>query len=154
MTRHPIFVLVTSRYDDNGEKVHLFSRETLLDGKHKILEIDLNILQPEAIENFAEIKLQAPISSEFKALLLRTTNGNPFYAEQIIEYFSESNLLQKRRQVWHIKDNSLKLSSSINSILMARIDRLSLLVKETVKAAAVIGREFEIPVLNEVMKAQ
>lgn len=154
MTRHPIFVLVTSRYDDNGEKVHLFSRETLLDGKHKILEIDLNILQPDAIKHFAEIKLQAPISSEFKALLLRTTNGNPFYAEQIIEYFSESNLLQKRKQVWHIKDNSLKLSSSINSILMARIDRLSILVKETVKAAAVIGREFEIPVLNEVMKAQ
>jgi len=154
MTRHPIFVLVTSRYDDNGEKVHLFSKETLLDGKHKTLEIDLNILQPEAIEHFAEIKLQAPISKEFKKLLLRTTNGNPFYAEQIIEYFSESNLLEKRRGVWHIKDNSLKLSSSINSILMARIDRLSLLVKETVKAAAVIGREFEVPVLNEVMKAQ
>ncbi len=154
MTRHPIFVLVTSRYDDNGEKVHLFSRETLLDGKHKILEIDLNILQPDAIKYFAEIKLQAPISAEFKELLLRTTNGNPFYAEQIIEYFSESYLLQKRKQVWHIKDNSLKLSSSINSILMARIDRLSVLVKETVKAAAVIGREFEIPVLNEVMKAQ
>jgi class 3 adenylate cyclase/tetratricopeptide (TPR) repeat protein len=154
MNRHPIFVLVTSRYDDNGEKVHLFSSETILDGKHKILEIDLNILQPEAIQNFAEIKLQAPISSEFKELLLRTTNGNPFYAEQIIEYFSESNLLQKRKQIWHIKDNSLKLSSSINSILMARIDRLSTLVKETVKAAAVIGREFEIPVLNEVMKSQ
>jgi len=125
-----------------------------LDGKHKTLEIDLNILQPEAIKHFAEIKLQAPISSKFEKLLQRTTNGNPFYAEQIIEYFSESNLLEKRKQIWNIKDNSLKLSSSINSILMARIDRLSVLVKETVKAAAVIGREFEIPVLNEVMKAQ
>ncbi len=40
----------------------------------------------------------------------------------------------------------------MNAILIARIDRLSTLVKETVKAAAVIGREFEIPVLTEVMK--
>ena len=39
-----------------------------------------------------------------------------------------------------------------SSILMARIDRLSTLVKETVKTAAVIGREFEVPVLNEVLK--
>ena len=37
---------------------------------------------------------------------------------------------------------------------MARIDRLSALVKETVKAAAVIGREFELPVLTEVMRSQ
>ena len=35
---------------------------------------------------------------------------------------------------------------------MARVDRLSEQVKETVKAAAVIGREFEVPVLSEVMK--
>ncbi len=154
MTRYPIFVLVTSRYNDNGEKVHLFSNGTVGEGKLTTLEIDLNILQPEAIKDFAELKLQAPISTEFKDLLLRTTNGNPFYAEQIIEYFSESNLLVKQKNIWHIKDKSVKLSSSINTILMARIDRLSLLVKETVKAAAVIGREFEVPVLTEVMKVQ
>ncbi len=39
----------------------------------------------------------------------------------------------------------------MNAVLTARIDRLSTLVKETVKAAAVIGREFELPILTEVM---
>ena len=68
------------------------------------------------------------------------------------EFFSESNLLQNNNGKWNIKDHSIKMTSSINSILMARIDRLSNLVKETVKAAAVIGREFEVPVLTEVMK--
>jgi tetratricopeptide (TPR) repeat protein len=38
--------------------------------------------------------------------------------------------------------------------LTARIDRLSDRVKETVKAAAVIGREFELPILSEVMLSQ
>jgi len=154
MTRYPIFVLVTSRYNDDGEKTYLFSEETLEAGKFQSFEIDLNILQPEAIKSFAEAKLAAPISKEFNDLLIRTTNGNPFYAEQIIEYFTESDLLVQKRNIWHIKDKSIKLSNSINSILMARIDRLSILVKETVKAAAVIGREFEIPVLSEVMKVQ
>lgn len=154
MNRYPFFVLITSRYNDSGEKVYLFSEETIKEGNFNTLEIDLNILQPEAVKAFAESKLEAPISSEFNDLLLRTTNGNPFYAEQIIEYFAESNLLKKQKNVWHVKDNNVKISGSINAILMARIDRLSNLVKETVKAAAVIGREFEVPVLSEVMKVQ
>ena len=66
----------------------------------------------------------------------------------------KSELLERAEDVWHIKDNSIKLSSSINAILLARIDRLSTLVKETVKAAAVIGREFELPILSEIMKVQ
>jgi predicted ATPase len=42
----------------------------------------------------------------------------------------------------------------MNAVLTARVDRLSFLVRETVKAAAVIGREFDLPVLSEVMKNQ
>ncbi|MCB0642383.1 MAG: tetratricopeptide repeat protein, partial [Phaeodactylibacter sp.] len=119
-----------------------------------IKEIDLNILQPQALRQYAEMSLGNPISDEFAELLLRTTNGNPFYLEQLIEYFQESGLLVKEGGRWHIHDQSIKLSNSIQSILTARIDRLSALVRETVKAAAVIGREFEVPVLSEVMKSQ
>ncbi|MEM8908070.1 MAG: tetratricopeptide repeat protein, partial [Bacteroidota bacterium] len=148
----PIFLLVTSRYTDDGSKPFLWKEEVLRKNQIHCKELDLNILQPEALHHFAELKLGGKISRAFSELLSRTTNGNPFYLEQIIEYFSESDLLRKANGEWHIKDMSIRVSSSINSILMARIDRLSKLVKETVKAAAVIGREFEIPVLNEVMK--
>ena len=71
-----------------------------------------------------------------------------------MEYFKESELLLQEEEVWTIEDTNVKLSNSINAILTARIDRLSNMVKETVKAAAVIGREFETPILNEVMKSQ
>ncbi len=148
----PVLLLVTSRYYDDGTKPMLISEENL--GKNQILsaEIDLNILPNDALRTFAEAKLEGPVHRELQELLFRTTNGNPFYLEQILEYFAESNLLEHISGEWHIKDKSIKVSSSINAILMARVDRLSNLVKETVKAAAVIGREFEIPVLSEVMK--
>ncbi|MFM8487882.1 MAG: adenylate/guanylate cyclase domain-containing protein, partial [Bacteroidota bacterium] len=48
----------------------------------------------------------------------------------------------------------MQINDSVKEIMMARIDRLSGLVKETVKAAAVIGREFELPVLSAVMAKQ
>lgn len=147
----PVFLLITSRYADDGTKPRLIEEEILKTHGIIPLEFDLNILQPKAIRDFAEKRLSGSISADFFELLQRTTNGNPFYLEQILEYFSESNLLLKEKDAWTIKDKNIKLSGSINAVLTARIDRLSGLVKETVKAAAVIGREFEIPVLQEVL---
>ena len=154
MPNYPIFLLVTSRYKDNGEKPLIISPRMLelLDLPH--LQVDLNVLPQEAVRTFAEDILGSPISEDFFKLLLRTTNSNPFYLEQVLEYFSESGLLELVDDEWTIRDENVKLSNSINAILTARIDRLSAQVRETVKAAAVIGREFDIPVLSEVMKVQ
>lgn len=149
----PMAVLITSRYRDDGEKPE-FLTPLLQESSLSRLEINLNLLHPEAVRAFAEVKLGGPISDSFFELLLRTTNSNPFYLEQVLEYFSESELLLEEAGQWTIEDTNVKLSNSINAILTARIDRLSKLVKETVKAAAVIGREFEIPILTEVMKSQ
>ncbi|MEO1513987.1 MAG: tetratricopeptide repeat protein [Bacteroidota bacterium] len=148
----PVFILVTSRYNDDGTKPYLIEEDQLAKLQIANVEVDLNILSKEKLEDFAEEKLKGRINHEFSELLGRITNGNPFYLEQVLEYLRESKLLDNREGEWHIRDKNIKLSSSINALLMARIDRLSTLVKETVKTAAVIGREFEVPVLNEVMK--
>lgn len=152
--QYPIMILVTVRPKDDGSRTALVDAHLVASYELPALSIDLSVLAPGAVRTFAESTLNGKISDEFYDLLLRTTNSNPFYLEQILEYFSESELLEMEDNEWTIKDKNVKLSSSINSILTARIDRLSTLVKETVKAAAVIGREFELPVLSEVMKVQ
>lgn len=154
LTRYPMLLLVTSRYRDEGAKITVADPELLSNLGIPQLEINLNVLHTDAVRAFAEAKLEGTISDEFFDLLLRTTNSNPFYLEQVLEYFAESNLLSFHEGEWTITDKNVRLSNSINAILTARIDRLSSLVKETVKAAAVIGREFELPVLSEVMKVQ
>ncbi|GJM31477.1 MAG: guanylate cyclase [Saprospiraceae bacterium] len=154
MNRFPILLLITSRYDDEGAKPVIIPEPILSSYNLPTMEINLAALQPETVRSFAETTLKGKISNEFFDLLLRTTNSNPFYLEQVLEYFMENNLLDKNDGQWTIQDQNVKLSNSINAILTARIDRLSTLVRETVKAAAVIGREFEIPILSEVMKNQ
>ncbi len=149
----PIVLIMTSRYLDNGTKPDYLTSEIAKEASLEYVEIDLNLLSKASIKNYAESKLGGKISEDFFDLLQRTTNGNPFYLEQMLEYFEESNLIEKLDDVWMVKDKNIKLSNSINAVLMARVDRLSELVKETVKAAAVIGREFDIPVLQEVMKS-
>ncbi len=150
----PVFFLLTSRYNDEGARKLMLEQSFFRMENISYVEVDLNLLSAEAVKTFAEDQIKGELEESFLALLQRMTNGNPFYLEQIIEYFTESGLLEKKNGKWSIQNQNIKLNSSINAILTARIDRLSTLVKETVKAAAVIGREFEVPVLNEVMKYQ
>lgn len=154
VNRYPIAVVLTSRYLDDGSKPKLLEPALLEQYRLPHLEVDLNTLTPDAVQEFAELRLGGTIHPEFLDTLLRTSNSNPFYLEQMLEYFAERDLLVQENGRWTIHDQDVKLSSSINAILTARIDRLSELVKETVKAAAVIGREFDIPILTQVMRKQ
>ena len=147
----PILLLTTSRYDDENAKNALIDADILRGPKIRFSEIDLNNLTAAGLKQLAEAKLRGRIHEELAEMLTRSTNGNPFYAEQILAYFMENNLLQLVDNQWTVKDKTVKISNSISAILTARIDRLSIILKETVKAAAVIGREFELPVLSEVI---
>jgi predicted ATPase/class 3 adenylate cyclase len=151
---YPLLFLVSSRYEDDGSQNWLFREQITREIQAPIVEIDLNYLQSEDLRAFAEARLGGPVQADLFDLLLRMTQGNPFYAEQMIEYFQEMNLLENKNGLLKLKNEDIQISDSVKQIMMARIDRLSGLVKETVKAAAVIGREFELPVLSAVMAKQ
>ena len=155
MSQYPILLLITSRYLDDGTKPLIISSRLVKRLEISVLEINLDTLSPEAVWDFTVRHLKGEPHETFFEQLLRMSNSNPFYLQQILEYFTESGLLEENDGKWTVRDDDeIKMSTSINAILTARIDRLSTLVKETVKAAAVIGREFEVPILNEVMKTQ
>ncbi|MEM8582744.1 MAG: tetratricopeptide repeat protein [Bacteroidota bacterium] len=149
----PIYILCSSRYTDAGERPKLWQADPI---KARVtpLEVDLNALSRQAVREYAEFNLGGPISDTFYELLLKASNRNPFYLEQLLGYFRENELLIQENGEWAPRDGNIELSESINSILTARIDRLSNLVRETVKAAAVIGREFDLPVLQELIIQQ
>ena len=150
----PMFLLFTSRYMDNGNKLNIIEDEILLKNNIPTLDINLSSFESSDILHFAENKLKGVISEDIVEILEKSSNGNPFYVEQVLDYLLENNTLSKVNNTWVIQKSEVKLSNSINSILVARVDRLSALAKSTVKAAAVIGREFEVPILSEVMYNQ
>lgn len=151
---YPIMILVTSRFEDDGSKTYLVRQGWLQELGISYREIDLNVLNPGDLKAFAEARLGGNLHPDLLELLQRMTQGNPFYVEQMAEYFLESKLLKTENGVLALKNKDIQITDSVKQIMMARIDRLSGLVKETVKAAAVIGREFELPVLSAVMAQQ
>ncbi|HRI60920.1 MAG TPA: tetratricopeptide repeat protein [Saprospiraceae bacterium] len=152
---YPLLFLATSRYEDDGSRIYVFRHNLLDELQIPSVEVDLNFLSPEDLKAFAETRLGGALHPDLLELMQRMTQGNPFYLEQMADYFSEANLLKTKNGMLQLRDaEGFQLSDSVKTIMMARIDRLSGLVKETVKAAAVIGREFELPVLSAVMAKQ
>ena len=151
----PLLVVATSRAADDGTYPRLLTKGQLKRLDLATTKIEITALDEAAVRRMAELTLGAPIGDDCMTTLLRATNSNPFYLEQVLEYFRENDLLVADEDgVLNLSDESIKLSTSITSILTSRIDRLSDMVRETVKAAAVIGREFDIPVLSEVIRTE
>jgi len=151
----PLLIIATSRAEDDGTYTRIITDRQRARLGLQTTRVEIGALTRDAVRRMAEVTLGAPIGDDCMTTLLRATNSNPFYLEQILEYFRENELLIAGKDgVLNLSDESIKLSTSITSILTSRIDRLSDMVRETVKAAAVIGREFDIPVLSEVLREE
>ena len=136
--RYPIAIIVTSRHPALG------LAQDMIDAR-----IDLSGLTADSIAHLAEIKLGGPPDPNLVTLLATRSEGNPFFAEQIIRYLQEESLIETGRSGWKLvrELDADFLPGDVRSVLVARLDQLSREVRESVQTAAVLGRRFEIPLL-------
>ncbi len=146
----PIVILASSRFNDDGSKPILkVDKEILQNG------LELTELSDDNLQSLIANLLGAPADAELAAYIQSRTEGNPFYAEQFCLYLRENDLLTlSPSQILNLKSQILNSSIpiSINAIMIARIDRLSGELKRTVQVASVLGREFEVRVLQELIE--
>jgi class 3 adenylate cyclase len=150
----PLFVVVTSRYKDDGSRPALAIPEAL-----PVTAVDLNVLAAADLRHLAEALLGGPVSDALVDLLVQRTQANPFFAQQFLYYFRENDLLTRAsapdgatQRPWTMKaEIPADMPTTINAILIARIDRLAQEVKDVVKAAAILGREFDDRVLAQML---
>jgi class 3 adenylate cyclase/tetratricopeptide (TPR) repeat protein len=90
-------------------------------------------------------------------LILRKTEGNPFFIEEVIRgLIAEGTLVKDARDgVWRLARPvaALTLPDTIQGVIVARIDRLEEGVKRVLKLAAVIGRSFFLRILQAIAEA-
>jgi tetratricopeptide (TPR) repeat protein len=122
----PIVLLISSRLEGNpldGERVHSLNRARL----RRIA------LEPLSADESVELARQAyGPSDEAIDECVRRAEGNPLFLEQLLRHASE----RSRESV----------PGSIQSIVQARIDRLSATDRRALQGAAVVGQRFSLPV--------
>ncbi|MFZ5879630.1 MAG: tetratricopeptide repeat protein [Chloroflexota bacterium] len=142
---YPLAILTTTRPEGNFPA---------LNDPALLHEIQLQRLPSVGLSRLAEGILEGPASPSLTALLERRSEGNPFFAEQILRYLAENNLLL------HLTDGTFSaaprsetsIPTDVNSVLIARLDKLTREVREVVQTASVLGREFEVRLLAEMLR--
>lgn len=79
------------------------------------------------------------------------TGGNPFYLEELARTLQEAGMLKvvDARATLSRDQDRLHLPGTIQGVVRSRLDRLEPEVREVVRSAAVLGREFSLKTLEE-----
>jgi class 3 adenylate cyclase/tetratricopeptide (TPR) repeat protein len=146
----PLLILLTSRFQDDGTPpTYPIANNTSL------LTITLKTLPAAAVQALAHEIVGLPVDGRLYQLLLEKTEGNPFFVQQILYYLRENGLLQEQaansEYVVTLTSSSFDLPTTLNALLIARMDRLPADVKEVVQTAAVLGREFDSRLLKPML---
>ena len=106
----------------------------------------------ESLEMVNHILGAKEVEKTFEDLILEKTEGVPFFIEEFIKSLKDLKIIER-------KDNSYRLSkdiqhvaipSTIQDVIMARVDSLPERAKEVLQTGSVIEREFSYPLINRV----
>src|SRR5205085_2387358 len=113
-------------------------------GKTYYRQLRIDPLRPESAEELLEALLGNAAGLEsLKRLLIERTEGNPFFIEESVRTLVETKVLSGERGAYHVTKASqtLQIPATAQTILAARIDRLTPEDKRLLQAASVLGKD-------------
>jgi class 3 adenylate cyclase/predicted ATPase len=89
-----------------------------------------------------------------KRLIIERTGGNPFFMEETVQVLLDERALVPHGTAVRITKSlsELKIPPTVQAILAARIDRLPADEKDLLQTLAVIGKDFSLSLVREVVK--
>jgi predicted ATPase len=151
----PLIVVLVSRpeKDTPGWRLVEAARETA----GGALEVHLAPLTEgdthELVRNLLEI---VSLPDDLRRVIQTRAEGNPFFVEEVLRMLIDRGMLERAGETWRLTGefDSLEIPDTLQGVLAARIDRLPEEVKRTLQVASVIGRTFQVRVLEEVLARQ
>ncbi|MEO0282268.1 MAG: adenylate/guanylate cyclase domain-containing protein [candidate division WOR-3 bacterium] len=92
------------------------------------------------------------ISENFKELIIKKSQGNPFYIEELVKSLIEQGYIEEAENQWEFKGDieQLVLPESVESIIQSRIDTLDFTDRDVIQTASVLGREVDLDILENI----
>ncbi len=143
----PIGILVLSRQETKSDP------SAPLPWMHKGLwrTLTLSPLDENATRRMAAHILQGELTPQAARFLYEKTGGNPLFIEHLVQDLKQRNAFHPAGANDHRFDLNISdlpdVPTTIEAMLMARLDRLEAPVRQIVQTASVLGREFDLPIL-------
>jgi class 3 adenylate cyclase/predicted ATPase len=124
--------------------------QTKCSGRHT--EIVLGNLSGRESRRLVEelLRIEA-LPESVKELILRKSEGNPFFIEEVLRSLIDRELVSREGGEWRVRDEiaEIDVPDTIQSVVLTRVDRLAPEVKSVLQCAAVIGRLFSHRLLEQ-----
>jgi class 3 adenylate cyclase/tetratricopeptide (TPR) repeat protein len=121
--------------------------------KSYIYQINLNRLaRQETIAMTNCILDTKDIDEVLLKLIIEKTEGNPFFIEEFLRSFRDLKMIEKTDKYYLSKDiEDISIPTTIQDVIIARVDSLQETAKEVLQTCSVIGRETSCKLLIRVM---
>ena len=116
-------------------------------------QLRLDPLPPASAEAVLDALLgQDPSLAPLKRVLIARTEGNPFFLEESVRTLVETGVLVGEPGAYRLAQSlpTIQVPATVQAVLAARIDRLPPEEKRLLQAAAVIGTEVPLPLLQAI----
>lgn len=122
---------------------------------HRTTDLGLEALSGQADRRLLdELVGGGTLPPDVVARILTHAEGNPFYLEEMIRSLIDAGALTRDDDRWRFDHEvTVDIPETVEKVILARIDRLSPVSHDVLTAAAVIGRQFGLPLLEAVSNA-
>jgi class 3 adenylate cyclase/tetratricopeptide (TPR) repeat protein len=92
------------------------------------------------------------IDRDLEELILEKTEGIPFFIEEFVKSLKDLKIIERRENSCHLAKDFLDVTipSTIQDVIMARVDSLPESTKEVLQAGSAIEREFNYELIKQV----
>ena len=135
----PLLLICTARHELRED------RPSFAAGRQTASQVELRELSREQTGLVMRNLLgAASLPQRLERRILRLTEGNPLFVEQMLSMLIDDGLLRKQAGRWVFSGapEAVSIPGNVSSLLGARLDRLGPTERRVVESASVIGLEF------------
>ncbi len=147
-----LLIVLTYREMELDESGHLQNMLVDLNRERLATRLKLARFDLEHTRQMLETMLspRGEIDPALVEAIYRETEGNPFFIEEVTKALLEGGKLCLVDLCWAAQDPAdLEIPQSVRVAIGSRLARLPIQAQETLRLAAVIGRQFEFDILKE-----
>ena len=114
------------------------------------VELDLEPLPDPDARTLARADAGGELPEALARLVAERTGGNPYFVKEAIRDLRERGVLARENGSTVLVGDA-SIPAALESVLQARLDRLDAEARELITTAAVVGRSFDLPLLERLI---
>jgi DNA-binding winged helix-turn-helix (wHTH) protein/tetratricopeptide (TPR) repeat protein len=148
----PVLIVATYRDDELKNDSNLWRTILAMNRERLFYPLPLVPLGVTEVEKLISSRSENAIAAQLAVLVHRKTQGNPFFVEEVLHLLQQRRVLFMSESGWQVTDaEALETPESVKAVINERLEWLGNDAEELLRMASVIGREFPLRVLRELM---